>query len=194
MVRASSRSLPVTLAAFAALALAALLVLAAAPAVAEAGACNRYGDVEPQKLNESQARRAVVCLVNRKRHSHGVGELDRSGKLMRAAQRHSERMRSASCFSHQCPGEGSLETRLRSVGYLGGGLSRWVYGENVAWGMRERGTPEAIVEAWMNSPPHRATMLNPSFRDLGAGFASGSPSSRSHAGGLYTIDLGLRVG
>ena len=75
----------------------------------------------------------------------------------------------------------------------GGGLTRWAYGENIAWGADWRGSPAAIVEAWMDSPPHRANILNRSFREVGVGFDTGTPGGDRAPGGIYTVDFGLRV-
>ena len=82
-------------------------------------------------------------------------------------------MKRHDCFSHQCPGEGSVLARLERVKYIVAGLRGWSYGENIAWGTRNRGTPKSIVRSWMHSPPHRANILNPQFRHLGVGFARG---------------------
>jgi len=103
-------------------------------------------------------------------------------------------MRGTGCFAHECPGEGSLTERLEGFGYLTNGLTQWMYAENVAWGMRHRGTPRAIVEAWMNSSGHRANILNANFRDAGVGVVPGTPSSQNSPGGIYTLDFGLAVG
>jgi uncharacterized protein YkwD len=80
------------------------------------------------------------------------------------------------------------------VGYLGEGLSRWAYGENIAWGMRAGGTPRAILSAWMNSPGHRANILSRDFEHIGIGFDDGTPQSKRDPGGIYTTDFGLRSG
>lgn len=42
-----------------------------------------------------------------------------------------------------------------------------VFGENIAAG---QGTPQEVVDAWMNSPPHRASILDPAFTIMGVGF------------------------
>lgn len=185
------------------LALLALASLAAAsigaagsPPIAAAGgggACNQSG-AHPEQLSNGQARAAVLCLVNRERNRAGLRPLDRNRDLQRAAQRHNDRMVGSGCFSHQCSGEADLGTRLKSTGYLGGGLRRWAYGENIAWGMDRRGSPAAVVDAWMGSPPHRANILSGSFRELGVGFGTGSPSRGRDPGGIYTIDFGVAVG
>ena len=49
---------------------------------------------------------------------------------------------------------------------------RWsAWGENVA-----AGAPDAasVVTGWMNSPEHRANVLNPSYTDIGVGLAYSS--------------------
>ena len=79
------------------------------------------------------------------------------------------------CFEHVCPGEASVLTRLERVNYIHGGLRRWLYGENIAYGGGNYGTPRAIVRAWMHSPEHRHNILNPAFRQIGIGFARGIP-------------------
>lgn len=181
-----------------ALALAALaLLFAAGPGASAAEAaspCQRWGDRLPSRLDASQARKAIKCLLNKQRQRYGLRKFDRDRRLNRASQRHSRYMRRHGCFSHQCPGEASLEGRLRRADYLKSGLSRWSYGENIAWGGRSAGTPREMVDAWMQSPGHRANILNPTFRDLGVGFVTGSPYKRSANAGIYTTDFGLRVG
>jgi len=43
-------------------------------------------------------------------------------------------------------------------------------GENIAEGQP---TPEAVMSAWMNSPGHRANILNPTYRSIGIGVVQG---------------------
>ena len=160
---------------------------------AEASACPG-ADAKPANLSANEARKAIICLVNRKRDDAGLGSLARDRRLQKAAQRHNERMHGNGCFAHQCPGEGGLDTRLRDVGYLSDGLRRWGYAENIAWGRKGRGTPASIVDAWMHSSGHRANILSRDFRDLGVGFAAGTPSKRGASGGIFTVDFGVRVG
>jgi uncharacterized protein YkwD len=176
--------------------LGALLVasIAPGPAAAKRRACEDWAHQGPTSLTRPQARKSVICLVNRERRARGQRALHRSGGLQRAAQRHNDQMTGTGCFSHQCPGESTLEGRLLGAGYLRGGLRAWAFSENLAWGLGPRGAPSAAVGAWMNSPEHRANLLNSSLRDIGVGFASGSPMSRSDGAGLYTVDFGFRTG
>jgi len=53
-------------------------------------------------------------------------------------------------------------TRLDYAGY-----DNWMtYGENIAFGYS---TAAAVMQAWMNSPGHRANILNPNFKEIGVG-------------------------
>jgi uncharacterized protein YkwD len=156
-------------------------------------ACDRWGKTAPAQLQVDQARRTVLCLLNKKRHNAGLPSLDRNNRLDEAAQRHNERMDGTGCFAHECPGEPTLESRLKGISYLIGGLLSWAFGENVAWGEASAGTPKSIVAAWMASPGHRANILNRSYRDIGIGFSRGTPNSADADGGIYTTDFGLRV-
>jgi uncharacterized protein YkwD len=174
----------------------ALLALVASPLTpgASASACKRWGDSDPTHLRTDQARKAILCLVNKERDKAGLRDLDRDSKLQKAAQRHNDHMDGTGCFDHECGGEAGLDSRLEGVGYLVGGLTQWAYGENIAWGMQGQGTPESIVEAWMNSAGHRANILNNSFKEIGVGFSVGTPGGGRDPGGIYTTDFGLRVG
>ena len=150
--------------------------------------CTRYGDQQPGQISAKHARTATICLINRERASHHKGRLDHDGRLDRAARGHSARMVRVGCFSHECRGERGLLGRLQAVRYIVGGLSRWAYGENIAYGEASRGTPKQIVDAWMHSSGHRANILSGSFRDIGVGYA------RHGDRGYYTADFGLRSG
>lgn len=181
----------------------ALLGLVALVVPAEAGrsggkgggsACERWGSAKPDSLANGEARKAILCLINEKRQNAGLKPLDRSKKLQRAAQRHNDHMLETGCFSHECSGEAGLGVRLDAVDYIRDGLSAWAYGENIAWGLGERGTPRAIVGAWMDSAGHRANILSRDFREIGVGFSAGTPNGKSEPGGIYTTDFGLAVG
>jgi uncharacterized protein YkwD len=43
---------------------------------------------------------------------------------------------------------------------------KWA-GENIAAGQE---TPQDVVDAWMNSPDHKANILRPEFTSIGVGF------------------------
>ena len=65
-------------------------------------------------------------------------------------------------FSHTSPDGTTFVTRAKAAGYTS------PIGENIAWGYR---TPEAVMTAWMNSPGHRANILNCKAKAVGVGLA-----------------------
>ncbi|MFJ8667511.1 sigma-70 family RNA polymerase sigma factor [Streptomyces sp. NPDC093600] len=110
----------------------------------------------------------VIDLANSERAQAGCGPLTANPLLDEAARRHSEDMAARDFFDHTNPdGDGPGE-RVTAAGY------RWTtYGENIAKGQR---TPAQVMESWMNSPGHRANILNCSFEEIGIGLHdSGGP-------------------
>ncbi|MFB9446593.1 CAP domain-containing protein [Dactylosporangium vinaceum] len=112
---------------------------------------------------ESGMVRGVVALTNTMRARSGCGPVSSSPRLSWAAWQHSRDMAGRGYFSHGSPGGGSPGSRVRAAGY-----SWSAYGENIAWGQRDA---RAVMNAWMNSPGHRANILNCRFRNVGVAVA-----------------------
>ncbi|MFI8004993.1 sigma-70 family RNA polymerase sigma factor [Streptomyces sp. NPDC086010] len=111
----------------------------------------------------------VVTLVNSERSKAGCSAVTSNSKLTTAASRHSADMVARDYFSHTSPDGTDPGARITAAGY------RWsTYGENIAKGQQ---TPEAVMEAWMNSEGHRANILNCAFKEIGIGRedSSGGP-------------------
>lgn len=106
----------------------------------------------------------VVRLVNVQRQKNGLAELSYDWQLSRVARYKSEDMRENNYFSHTSPTYGSPFQMMKSFG-----ISYKSAGENIA---RGQATPEAVVNAWMNSQGHRKNILNPSFTHIGVGYVS----------------------
>jgi uncharacterized protein YkwD len=130
---------------------------------------------------------AVRCLVNLERARHGLPALKPSARLSAAAAAHSADMVAHGFFDHVSPWGGRLSDRARRAGYRGRTL-----GEDIGWGTYDLGTPAGIVQAWMESPPHRAVILSRAFREIGVGVALGTPSARDEHGAVYVLDVGRR--
>jgi uncharacterized protein YkwD len=64
--------------------------------------------------------------------------------------------------------------RTRATASRPAGYPWTTYGENIAKGQQ---TPVQVMDGWMNSPGHRASILNCDFKEIGIGFhdASGGP-------------------
>lgn len=102
----------------------------------------------------------VVHLVNEERAKAGLSALAMTDELNTAALTRAKE--TTSSFSHTRPNGSSFSTVLSEAGikYRGSG-------ENIAWGQK---TPEAVVNAWMNSEGHRANILNKNFTSIGVGY------------------------
>ena len=170
---------------------AAAAALVAALGVAPAAGAAQTGCAQAQASAASvpapAVGSAVRCLVNAERARHGLAALSASERLRAAAAAHSADMVARSFFAHVSPGGVTLTDRARRAGYPGRTL-----GEDIGWGTYQLGTPAAIVRAWMDSPPHRAIILNARFREVGVGVAIGTPAEPTSAGAVYTLDVGRR--
>jgi uncharacterized protein YkwD len=99
--------------------------------------------------------------VNIERAKAGCPPVRVDSRLAAAALAHSEDMVDRNYFSHTSPdGEGPGE-RAAAAGY-----PQWS-GENIAKGYP---TPAAVMEGWMNSPGHRANILNCDSKSTGVGY------------------------
>lgn len=110
----------------------------------------------------------VANLVNKERAKAGLPALELRSDISAAAQVRAKE--TVTSFSHTRPNGTNFNTALteQQISYRGAG-------ENIAWGQRGA---EAVMNAWMNSPGHRANILNSSFRYLGVGYhttANGTP-------------------
>ena len=142
--------------------------LAAAPATG-ATRC-RGGALAPASAPRA-AQAAVVCEINRERRARGLRPVGTHPRLTWMARRYARSMVRFGFFSHTSPAGVTLLERLRAAGYGG---RRIAVGEALAWAQGRLATPHAIVRAWMHSPPHRAVLLGPAYRDVGIGVALGS--------------------
>jgi len=162
------------------------------PALAEAaqrGGCSHTKAV-PGRAAPRKLRRAVVCLIKKRRQAHNAGRASANAKLARASVKHSRKMTRSRCFSHQCGGEDPLGERIRRTGYMRNARA-WSYGEVIGWGLGKRGTPRVMVDAWMHSSSHRAILLNGHFHHLGVGIKAEGPFGQNR-GATYTVDFGYR--
>ncbi|MEV6856830.1 sigma-70 family RNA polymerase sigma factor [Streptomyces microflavus] len=120
----------------------------------------------------------VLQIVNAERAKEGCGPVTSNDLLATAAQRHSADMASRDYFSHTSPDGTDPGDRITAAGY------RWsTYGENIAKGQR---TPADVMKSWMDSPGHRANILNCSFKEMGIG------KQDSGGGPVWTQKFGAR--
>ncbi|GAA2279696.1 membrane protein [Streptomyces ruber] len=125
--------------------------------------------------SEAQAAAQVLALVNKERAAAGCRPVAANSALSQLASAFSEDMAARGFFDHTDPDGASPWDRAAVLGIADLG------GENIA---RGQATPEAVMEAWMNSPGHRANILNCDFTTLGVGVHLGE------GGPWWTQDFG----
>ncbi|MEU4421115.1 CAP domain-containing protein [Actinoplanes sp. NPDC024001] len=111
----------------------------------------------------------VVRLTNQERRAAGCPPLSVDRDLITASLRQSGYMAKTRLFSHVWRNGSTFVTRTLEAGY------RQPAGENIAWGYR---SANEVVDAWMDSPGHRANILNCGAKSIGTGVswaADGTP-------------------
>lgn len=151
-------------------------------------------DALPGQVSVTDARDAVLCLMNAQRTARGLKRLRAQPDLAEAAGRLARQMVRDRFFDHTSPGGSTMVSRIKATSYLRDAV-RWTVGENLAWGTGAKATPRATVDAWMHSADHRANLLDRSFAEVGIGIAPGAPAElqADEAGGTYVTDFGRRV-
>lgn len=136
------------------------------------GYCDPVSDWDPQWA----ALEAEILNIVNERRSEGAncgsaGEFDEAGPLTMnaelrcAARAHSKDMADRGYFDHVDPDGNGPGERFDAAGYSGR-----TWGENIAAG---NATAAATMEQWMNSDGHCSNIMNPSFSELGVGYAPG---------------------
>jgi uncharacterized protein YkwD len=149
--------------------------------VGAGSSCNGVEQV-PGQADDAPVSAAVLCLLNGERRDRGLGALKLNRKLAKAADVQAEDMVKRKYFSHENPEGRNSTARIKSAGYMSSG-GRWTVGENLAWGVGELASARGLVNAWMNSPPHRANILRPAYREIGIAIAMGTPKDGKGAPG-----------
>lgn len=123
------------------------------------------------QLQVSTVRAAVdastlYSLHNSNRSSNGLSALNVNSQLVTSATNKANAMLESDCWDHYCPPGTSPWSFILNSGY------EYVYaGENLGEGFSNNST---LMNAWMNSPTHRANIMNGNFTEIGIGFAYGS--------------------
>jgi len=104
----------------------------------------------------------VIEITNVERSKYNLVPLKLSNALCKSAQEHADDMYINGYFSHTSQDGRTMSDRINKYcsGYM-------FMGENIAKGY---GTPEAVVNGWMNSEGHRANILNGDFTEIGVGY------------------------
>ena len=123
---------------------------------------NNTGTISTSMNNDEKE---VFDLINKQRTQNGLSPLKENSELQRVAKIKSQDMVNNNYFSHTSPTYGSPFDMMKSFK-----ISYNTAGENIAGNSSNSGA----VTAWMNSPGHRANILNSSFNQTGIGVVTGS--------------------
>jgi hypothetical protein len=120
---------------------------------------------------------ALLALINNEREAAGLEPLTLNTLLNDAAEAHSRWMLAENQFSHEGEDGSTPGDRMEDAGYPFEGQS--LSAENIGWqSLRgDDGFEDDVAqvhESLMNSPGHRANILNPDAEDVGLGVEVGT--------------------
>ena len=121
----------------------------------------------------------LLSETNAKRAANGFGSYASSVRLTQAAQAKANHMIAENYWSHYSPSGVTPWYFIEQAGY---NYSR--AGENLAYGFA---TSAGVVQGWMDSPSHRANILDSGFVHVGFGIANGA----NFQGGENTVVVAM---
>jgi uncharacterized protein YkwD len=141
-----------------------------------------------QTLTKAEDR--IAELVNAERDKAGRPALKRNDCLAAAARQHAVEMAKENYFSHDSPH--ALWRHAHERVYRAGYWEAYV-AENIVYYMSSAATGEAELaevmvhgdHGWMNSPPHRANILNKEWDETGLGVAAAEGGHKWYACQLF---------
>lgn len=101
----------------------------------------------------------LISLTNQQRAAAGLAPLYENAELDASAYAKAQDMLANQYWAHYSPSGTSPWYFMRASGY-----QYSIAGENLAM---DFDSDQAVMDAWMNSPEHRANLLNPNFQDVG---------------------------
>lgn len=120
----------------------------------------------PNQQDIKALENEVIKLVNAERAKVGLAPLKTNWELSRVARYKSQDMINKGYFDHMSPTYGSPFNMMENFG-----IKFSAAGENIAMGQQ---TPQAVMNAWMNSSGHRSNILSRTYTHIGVGLAKNS--------------------
>jgi Cysteine-rich secretory protein family len=152
-------------------------------------------EVKPESLLGDIRSGALISFTNKERTRNGLPTLIESQVLTKAAQLKADDMVQNGYFAHYSPTNVSPWYWFTQAGY-----NYQKAGENLAVNFTES---KDVVDAWMNSPTHRANIVKDGYTEIGVASAEGiykgkkatfivqlfaSPKIESSSGLAFTIE------
>lgn len=132
-----------------------------------------------------------LYLHNKTRISYKLPVFCVHPALQNAARAHSAEMINRDYFSHNSYNGETFSNRLKRYGYTPLPGRFWTVGENIAYNSQTwTASADKVHSQWMNSPGHRANILNKNFRQIGIGAVYGNYKGYNVT--MWTADFGMR--
>jgi uncharacterized protein YkwD len=170
-----------------------VLALAAASASVWAASGASGSTVTGQPIVDRGLAKEIAQAVDSTRQARGFRPLHWNSELAAVAMKHSTEMVVFGFFSHSSQGGISVTARLKAA-YKPRGRGPWEVGENLFYAI-PNATAKDVIRAWLESPPHRANLLNSNWRDLGISVVRADKGVGKFSGQpvvVVTADFGLR--
>lgn len=120
------------------------------------------------------AQAELLHLHNEARKEHGLSTFCVREQLMDAATAHSRDMLSRTYYDHVAPDGSTPEQRVRATGYSYSEMAENIHRRPLSYALEPTQKDlEQVFDDWMNSPGHRANLLNPDLHEIGIGAAFG---------------------
>lgn len=117
----------------------------------------------PKASEMNDYENAIAAMINNVRVENGLNAIAADGLLNEVAQIRSEDLMNRNYFSHYTPEGTNVFDVMRASG-----VSFRYAGENLAQSAPASvGTPEGFINAWLNSPTHKANILRAQYAKIG---------------------------
>jgi uncharacterized protein YkwD len=135
----------------------------------------------------------VLQQLNAIRTLNGLVPLKENTALDASATQHSNEMAAKGYFEHNSA-DGTVFWKRIQRWYGSTGFGFWSVGENLLWSSPDV-DPAGALRMWMNSPEHKANILNPRWRQIGISSVHVATAPGTYQGlsvTIITTDFGVR--
>ncbi|HEX7082973.1 MAG TPA: CAP domain-containing protein [Gaiellaceae bacterium] len=149
--------------------------------------------VHAKRVALSSLEIGVLDDLNAIRARHGLSRLTICAALTATAEQHTREMAADGYFAHPSADGTAFWKRIART-YPSTGYGYWSVGENLLWSSPDVDPAEAL-RLWMNSPEHRANILDPHWREVGVAAVHVASAPGAYDGRevtLVTTDFGVR--
>jgi uncharacterized protein YkwD len=151
------------------------------------------GETQGRRVALTSLESGVLQQLNAIRVQHHLVPLKLSAELTGSATAHTREMEQDGYFAHNSA-DGTVFWKRIQHWYAQGAYGYWSVGENLLWSAPDIGAPGAL-QLWMNSPEHRANILDPNWREIGISAQHVAAAPGTYKGlevTVITTDFGVR--